>query len=53
MALVDFALDFARLAPAEIIKVPECIDGKDKVPDGQSREVHEEPVHVYDAARGQ
>ena len=43
-----FARHHPGLAPAEVVKVPEGIDGEDKVPNGEREEVDEHPRDVND-----
>ena len=35
------------IAPGKVVKMPESVHWKDKVPNRQSGKVHEEPVHIY------
>lgn len=41
-----FAFSFAGVSPAEIVKVPECVDRQNKVPDWQGEEVDQHPDNV-------
>lgn len=42
----------ARVAPGEVVEVPEGVGGQDEVPDGQGDEVDEHPEDVDEAVRG-
>ena len=44
-----FTVGFPGVTPGKIVKVPESVDGEDKVPDGEREEVYEHPGDVGDA----
>lgn len=49
---LDFTCHFARVAPAEIVEMPEGVEREDQVPDGERAEVDEHPADVADAVGG-
>lgn len=54
VSMVTFPLtsDLSRLTPREIVEMPECVCGQDKVPNGEGKEIDEHPANVGDFARG-
>jgi hypothetical protein len=62
MTTFPFSLDTACITPKvslssegiprEIIKVPECIDWKDKIPHNERQEVDEHPANIRPSSRG-
>jgi hypothetical protein len=46
IAALHFAGGLARVAPGEVVKVPESVCGQDEIPDGQGDEVDAHPEHV-------
>ena len=43
----------ARVAPREVVELPECVHRQHEVPDGQRDQVHEHPQHVRPPVRRQ
>lgn len=52
-ATLDLAVRLPCVAPGKVVKLPECVDGQDKVPHGQRAEIDEHPKDIRPAVGGE